>query len=81
MVYIFKGFSGINLYFLDFQDPMFLVFFKIRSVILGIFVDLYWIYRIPRHPWPTPIIDINTHNLCKSEQLSIVLETHNTIKV
>ena len=27
------------------------------------------------------IIDINTYNLCKSEKLSIVLETHNIISV
>ena len=27
------------------------------------------------------IIDINTYNLCKSEKLSIVLETHDIIKV
>ena len=27
------------------------------------------------------IIDINTYNWCKSENLSIVLETHNIIKV
>ena len=27
------------------------------------------------------VTDINTYNLCKSEQLSIVLGTHNIIKV
>ena len=27
------------------------------------------------------IIDINTYNLCKSEKLSKVLETHDIIKV
>ena len=45
----------LELVFLGIQDPMFqtfLVFFKIISVISGIFVYLYQVYRIPGPPPP-----------------------------
>jgi hypothetical protein len=61
----------LELVFLGIQDPMFqtfLVFFKIISVISGIFVHLYQVYRIPGPPppgRPTPFNDglasLSTH--------------------
>ena len=57
-----------ELVFLGIQDPMFqtfLVFFKIISVISGIFVYLYQVYRIPGPPLADPNKSGNDANISK----------------